>query len=89
MCHPCAGYVEKEKRLDKVGQAIRWKLCQKFSLPCKDKWYDHAPEGVMENDQVKVLWDFRVETDHDLEHERPDIVVLEKEERTCRCQLSL
>ena len=44
MCHPCAGYVEK----DKVGQAIHWKLCQKFSLLFKDKWYDHAPEGVME-----------------------------------------
>ena len=70
-------------RHDKVGQAIHWKLCQKFSLPCKDKWYDHAPEGVMENDQVKVLWDFRVQTDHHLEHNRPDIVVLEKEERTC------
>ena len=37
----------------------------------------------MENDQVKVLWDFRVQTDHHLEHNRPDIVVLEKEERTC------
>ena len=70
-------------RQDKVGQAIHWKLCQTFSLPCKDKWYDHAPEGVMENGQVKVLWDFRVQTDHLLEHNRPDIVVLEKEERTC------
>ena len=31
---------------------------------------------------MKVLWDFRVHTDH-LEHNRPDTVVLEKEERTC------
>ena len=27
----------------------------------KIKWYGHAPEGVMENDQVKVLWDFMVQ----------------------------
>ena len=66
-------------RLDKVGQAI---LCQKFSLRCKDKWYDHAPDSVMENYQVKVPWDFRVQTDHHLEHNRPNIVFLE-EERTC------
>ena len=65
-------------RHDKVGKAIHWKLCQKFSLPCKDKWYD----GVMVNDQVKVLWDFKVQTDHHLQHNRTDIVVLEKE-RTC------
>ena len=32
---------------------------------------------------MKVLWDYRVQTDHHLEHNRPDIVVLEKEERTC------
>ena len=36
----------------------------------------------MENDQVKVLWYIRVQTDHPLEHNRPDLVVLEKEERT-------
>ena len=82
----CKKLAQKEYKMwrhDKVGQAIHWKLCQKFSLPSKDKWYDHAPEGVMENDQVKVLWDFRVQTDHHLEHNRPNIVVLEKEERTC------
>ena len=67
-------------RLDKVGQAI---LCQKFSFRCKEKWYHHDPEGVMENYQVKVPWDFRIQPNHHLEHNRPDIVVLEKEERTC------
>ena len=37
----------------------------------------------MENDQVKLLWDFRIQTDHRLDHNRPDIVVLEKEVREC------
>ena len=45
-------------------------------------WYYHAAEGAMDNDQVKVLWDFKVQTDHHLQHNRTDIVVLEKE-RTC------
>ena len=31
----------------------------------------------------QVLLDFRVQNVHHLEHNRPDIVVLEKEERAC------
>ena len=40
--------------------------------------YDHSPEAVIENDQVKLLWDFRIQTDHHLDHcNRPDIQILE------------
>ena len=38
----------------------------------------------MENDQVKLLWDFRIQTDHHLDYNRPDIVVLEKASRVCQ-----
>ena len=38
----------------------------------------------MENDQVKLLWDFRIQTDHHFDHNRPDIVVLEKASRVCQ-----
>ena len=33
--------------------------------------------------QVKLLWDFRIQTDHHLDHNRPDIVQLKKEGRVC------
>ena len=49
-------------------------------------WYDHFPETVMtvmENYQVKLQWDFRIQTDHHLDHNRSDIVVLEKKWRRC------
>ena len=32
---------------------------------------------------MKVLWDFKIQTDLHLDHNRPDIVVLEKKERVC------
>ena len=32
---------------------------------------------------VKLLWDFRIQTDYNLDHNEPDIVVLEKEGRMC------
>ena len=38
----------------------------------------------MENDQVKLLWGFRIQTDHHLDHNRPDIVVLKKANKVCQ-----
>ena len=32
---------------------------------------------------MKLLWDFRIQTDHHLDHNRPDIVELEKEGGMC------
>ena len=49
-----------------------------------EKWYDHRPEKVTENEKVKILWDMKIQTDKILEHSRPDIVVFEKEKRTCK-----
>ena len=62
---------------------IHWNFCKKFDLPCKETCYDHSRESVLENDQVKVLWDFKIQTDLHLDHDRPDIVVLEKKKRVC------
>ena len=32
----------------------------------------------MENDQVNLMWDFRNKTDRHLDHNRPDLLVLER-----------
>ena len=37
----------------------------------------------MENDDLKILWDFNIQTDHLIVHRRPDIVVVNKKESTC------
>ena len=36
----------------------------------------------MENDDVKILWDFNIQTDHLIVHRRPDIVVVNKKDST-------
>ena len=33
---------------------------------------------------MKLLWDFRIQADHHLDHNRPDIVVMEKASRVCQ-----
>ena len=56
-------------------------MCKKFEVECEEKWFSHQPELVLENDKCKILWDFAVETDKEIEHWRPDIVVTDKEKR--------
>ena len=36
---------------------------------------------MLENDKCKILWDFAIQTDKEIEHRRPDIVVIDKEKR--------
>ena len=47
-----------------------------------DKWYEHEPESVLENEDYKILLDFSIQTDHAIEARRPDLVVVDKDRRT-------
>ena len=38
---------------------------------------------MIETDEVKLLWDFPIQTDNKLDHNRPDIVVENKSSRSC------
>ena len=42
-------------------------------------WYEHNAEKVTENEKAKILWDFKIQTDHLIQARRPDIVVKDKE----------
>ena len=44
-----------------------------------EKWYGNQPDGVVENEKCKILWDRIIQSDHVIEARRPDIVVVEKE----------
>ena len=39
---------------------------------------EHSPKSVEENEEVKLLWNFTIETDRDIHHRRPDIVIQKK-----------
>ena len=43
-------------------------MCKKFEVECEEKWFSHQPELVLENGKCKILWDFVVETDKEIEH---------------------
>ena len=54
------------------------------SFEAGDKWYENEPESVLENEDYKILWDFSIQTDHVIEARRPDLVVVDKKERSCK-----
>ena len=77
-CPALAQCEYKTWRHDLVAQAIHWKLCQKWGFEAGNTWYSHEPERVLENEDCKLLWDFPIQTDKILDHNKPDIVCVDK-----------
>ena len=50
----------------------------------KEKWYEHEPDAVRENNDFHILSDFEVQTDHVVEAKRPDMIVTEKQNNICK-----
>ena len=70
--------------MDNLGKIVHWKLARKRNFEAGDKWYEHEPKSVLENEDYKILWNFSIQTDHVIEARRPDLVVVDKKERSCK-----
>ena len=55
--------------------ALQWHLLKEYSIPPNSK--SHKPPPVIETSQVKILWDFSLESDHHHLSNHPDIVVFD------------
>ena len=75
---------EYKRRRDNLGKIVHWKLARKCNFEAGDKWYEHEPESVLENEDYKILWNFSIQTDHVIEARRPGLVVVDKKERICK-----
>ena len=82
-CQQLAQVQYKAWRHEKVAQIIHWKLCQKLGLNHGGRWYNHKVESVIVTEDLRLLWDFPIQTDHRLEHNRPDIVFENRKNRSC------
>ena len=82
----CSKLAQKEykRRYDNLGKIVHWNLARKYKFEAGDKWYVHDPESVLENEDYKILWDFSIQTDHVIEAQRPDLVVVDKKRRTSK-----
>ena len=66
------------------GDLVHWKLARKCNFEAGDKWHEHEPESVLENEDYTILWYFSIQTDHVIEAPRPGLVVVDKKERICK-----
>ena len=82
----CSKLAQKEYKRghDSLGKIVHWKLARKCNFEAGGKWYEHEPESVLENEDYKILWDFSIQTDHVIEVRRPDLVVVDNKERSCK-----
>ena len=72
-----------KQRHDNIAGMVQLELCQKHGLLGEKKWYNHRARGVMENEDVKILWDFNIQTDNLIEHRTPDIIVVNTKDSIC------
>ena len=58
-------------------------MCKRYEFSNAVKWHEHTPEKVLENDNVRILWDFSVQTNCKLEHNKADILIVDKQTENC------
>ena len=67
-----------KRRHDNVAKKVHWDICKKNRL---EKWCEHVPEGAVENEEIKVLWDINIYFDNLIKARRPDVTVIDKKEQ--------
>jgi len=76
------------QRHNRVGKIIHWGIFKCFNFLVSCNYWDHVPAAVVENNDMKVLWDFNLFTDHLVTARHPDIVMIDKIQKrvqNCRC----
>ena len=79
----CEKLAQKEckRRHGNIAKKVHWDICKKNRLEHSEKSYEHAPEGAVENEEIKVLWDINIQCDNLIKARRPDLVVIDKKEQ--------
>ena len=79
----CEKLAQKEykRRHDNVAKKVHRDICKNNELEHSGKWYEHAPEGAVENEEIKVLWDRNIQCDNLIEARRPDLIVIDKKKQ--------
>ena len=83
LCRVCRK-VDESIRSTREGMMTWEKYYIGSLLEAGDKWYEHEPDSILENGHYKILWDFSIQTDHFIEAWRPDLVVVDRKERSCK-----
>ena len=79
----CEKLADKEykRRHNNVAKNVHRDICKKNELEHSEKWYEHAPEGAVENQEIKALWIIHIQCDNLIEARQSDIIVIDTKEQ--------
>ena len=79
-------FVKYISRHDKAAAYLHWNICQDHDIEVIDKWYEHKPESVTHNkdSKITIMWDMPVNTDRTITANRPDIIIKDSVNSTCK-----
>ena len=63
----CEKLAQKEykRKHDNVARV----LCGKYNMKRSEKWYEQVPEGAVENEEMKILWDAMIQCERESRRE--------------------
>ena len=78
--------IEYISRHNNAAAYLHWSICKDHDLKITDKWYQHTPETVIHNkdNNLTIMWDMPVNTDRTITANRPDIIVKDSVNSTCK-----
>ena len=73
-------------RHNNAAAYLHWSICKDHDIEITDKWYKHEPETVIHNkdNNITIMWDMPVNTDRTITANRPDIIVKDSVNSTCK-----
>ena len=71
---------EYRRRHDRMGLRVYWELCGKYGVKRHERWYEETPDEIRrsEDGNYEIWWDRKVVTPTHMEHNRPDVVVIDR-----------
>ena len=66
------------RRHNEVVKCIHLNLCNKYGLKSSKNLRSHSVQEVVANENVEIRVDTRIKTDIKIQHDRPDIFVMDK-----------
>ena len=74
------------KRHDRVSAQLHFNICKETGVQLdKKQWNEHLPKSVEtgQGGKLTILWNQQVQTDRTIPNNKPDIIIRDKEKRTC------
>ena len=75
---------EYKRRHNNICEQLHWNILASHNLTKESHWWKHQPAPVIENENIKVLYDFDVRTDKVISACRPDIMLVSKVRKTAQ-----